>query len=390
MVERALYLNENMAIDKELLRPPYKSDWPRIPDDAEIERLTPHWKSDAGRHGTPEWARNRIRWSVMDDDFAYYVIGTNSSRYSSSWLDVRLDEEMWRSPEERLQVLLQNMSDAERLAYDEFKKAEDERFSGEVIIKFLESEDFDSKDEENGLRFDEETEQEIDADRARLLAALTEEHRLEMEQIWQADKPSGFDLSLVQRYIVWRVFDLGWTVERFGHFDSLTIGYSGRDAHKAERIGKKYQWIAYHEILAHLADNYQYRPDYDSGGQIFEGAWQEFLRDIDPSCTLTATRGGTGWSGHNPSWWARTPYEDWKEDASHQAWLDEKSDIPNVEELLRVTHPIDGTNWLVVDGVVSSGNNLILLMLSLTMIQGGRCGSVAKATSFTLPMLTSS
>ena len=33
-----------------------------------------------------------------------------------------------------------------------------------------------------------------------------------------------------------------------------------------------------------------------------------------------------------------------------RAWLDEKSDTPNVEELLRVTHPSDGTNWLVVDG----------------------------------------
>ena len=351
VVERTMHLNPNSTdFSEDLICPPYKSDWPRIPDDAEIELLTPHWNSNAGRHGTLEWARNRVRRSVMDDDFARYVIGTNSTHYSSSWLNIRLEEDMWRSPDVRLQVLLQDMSDAERLAYDEFKKAEDERFSGDLVIKFLEFEDSDSKDEEYVLRFDGETKQEIDADRARLLLALTEEHRSEMESIWQAEKPLGFDLSLVQRYIVWRIFDLGWTVNRFGHFDSLTIGYSGRDAHKAERIGKKYQWIAYHEILAHLADSYQYRPDYGSGGQIFEGTWQEFLRDIDPSCTLTAARGGTGWNGHNPSWWARPPYEGWKEDASHQAWLDEKSDIPNVEELLRVTHPSDGTNWLVVDG----------------------------------------
>ena len=351
VVERAMHLNPNSTdFKEELISLPYKSNWPRIPDDSEIELLTPHWNSDAGRHGTLEWARNRVRWSVMDDDFAHYVIGTNSSHYSSSWLNVGLEEDMWRSPDERLQILLQNMSNAERLAYDEFKKAEDERHKVDVVLMFLEFEDFDSKDEGNRLCFDEETKQDIETDRARLLLALTEEHRSELESIWQAEKPLGFDLSLVQRYIVWRVFDLGWTVNRFGHFDSLTIGYSGRDAHKAERIGKKYQWIAYHEILAHLADSYQYLPDYGSGRQIFEGTWQEFLRDIDPSCTLTATRGGTGWNGHNPSWWARTPYEAWKEDASHQAWLDEKSDIPNVEELLRVTHPSDGTNWLVVDG----------------------------------------
>jgi hypothetical protein len=29
----------------------------------------------------------------------------------------------------------------------------------------------------------------------------------------------------VQRYILWRVFNMGWTTERFGHFDETYIGY---------------------------------------------------------------------------------------------------------------------------------------------------------------------
>ena len=353
VVERALYLNENMAINEELLRPPYKSDWPRIPDESEIELLTPHWNSDEGKHGTLEWARNRIRWSVMEDDFAYYVIGTNSSRYSSSWLDVRLDEGKWQSPDERLQVLLQNMSDAERSAWDEFKDTKSEITSQFLLdLPFL----ITPLNEDGSTTIAEEAaderERQIENACIKMLSAMSDSNRSEINAILQAQSEGApsFDLRVIQRYIVWRVFDLGWTVDRFGHFDSLTIGYSGRAAHKAERMGKKYQWIAYHEMLAYLADNYQYRSEYDSGGQAFEGAWQDLLRDIDPSCTLTDTRGGTGWSGHNPSWWARATYEDWQEGASHQAWLDEKSDIPNVEELLRVAHPSDETNWLVVDG----------------------------------------
>ena len=50
-----------------------------------------------------------------------------------------------------------------------------------------------------------------------------------------------------------RVFELGWTSERFEEFDS-NLQSSGREANKAERIGKKYQWIAYHEMLAFVAD----------------------------------------------------------------------------------------------------------------------------------------
>ena len=72
-----------------------------------------------------------------------------------------------------------------------------------------------------------------------------------------------FDLSLAQRWILHRVFELGWTVERFGHFDRYIDYRDGRAAHKPERIGKKYQWLAYHEFLARVADNFEFR-----GGQL--------------------------------------------------------------------------------------------------------------------------
>ena len=73
VVERALYLNENMTVDEELLRPPYRSDWPDIPEKEALEGLTPHLDDGEGNWGNQEWARNRIRRSVMRDDFARYV-----------------------------------------------------------------------------------------------------------------------------------------------------------------------------------------------------------------------------------------------------------------------------------------------------------------------------
>ena len=109
-------------------------------------------------------------------------------------------------------------------------------------------------------------EQEREAAVTAFESVLTEEHARALEPVLNAmysndegKRPPRFDLRLIQRYVLWRVFDLGWTTERFGHFDRYTIRYQGREASKAERIGKKYQWIAYHEIKALVADHFQYR-----------------------------------------------------------------------------------------------------------------------------------
>ena len=92
VVECAIHLNpDSTDFNQELIHPPYKSNWPRIPDESEIERLTPRWNNEVDDWGHQEWARNSIRASVMDfGDFSRYIIGAdfNSSR-SSSWLDLR-------------------------------------------------------------------------------------------------------------------------------------------------------------------------------------------------------------------------------------------------------------------------------------------------------------
>ena len=190
-------------------------------------------------------------------------------------------------------------------------------------------------------------------------SVLTEEHTRALEPVLHAmysndegKRPHRFDLRLIQRYVLWRVFDLGWTTERFGHFDRSAIGYHGRGASKAERIGKKYQWIAYHEIMALVADHFQYREQFreEDGDQTYDGPWQDDLRDIDPSCTLRARSGGTSWEGHTPAWWAAAQYENWGDPSSPQEWVLRYDDLPKVEDLLSISHPDDGFRWLNVEG----------------------------------------
>ena len=151
------------------------------------------------------------------------------------------------------------------------------------------------------------------------------------------------------------MFELGWTTERFGRFDRFSVGQNGREASKAERIGKKYQWIAYHEILALVSDRYQYRESLrdEEGDQAYEGPWQGHFRDIDPSCTLRCLPGGTSWDGHAVSWWGSTRYDAWGDPGNPQDWILNTADLPAVEELLVVSDSADRSLWVNGHGFFS-------------------------------------
>ena len=366
VIERAIFLGSDIEFDETLVRPPYKSAWPCIPGEDILGALTPQWDTGARDGGDLEWTRNRIRSSVMSDDFASYVIRTN---FSSNWLSVRLDDDQWQSPQERTDALRVTLSESELFALEEFENAQS-RYpivttfvtadGKEINTTRLRNAGGDNSRAES-LHLEEDFRQfEIDLERTwrALRSVFTDDHLAELDAIVREEKDvearhgPRFDLKIVQRYILWRVFDLGWTVERFGRFDQFQVSHRGREAAKAERIGKKYQWIAYHEILAYISDRYQYRTLFaeDEGGRRYEGPWQESLRDIDPSITVTSTPGGTSWGAHKPSWWAKALYESWDDGLSKSQWLSNTKDIPKVEELLKTIRPSDGTSWLNVNG----------------------------------------
>ena len=342
VVERAICLGAEIPVNVSLVRPPYKSAWPDMPGEEVIEELTPNWDQGAWADRDLEWSRNRIRESVIGgflNDFARYVIGTESTPL---WLSLRLDEDPWQSPEERTEVLLSELNEAERGALAKFQK-----FENEPRLIFNAS---------RGWYSDEGHEQNLESARLLLMSTLTENHRSEMESILQAKAsgPPRFDVRAIQRYVLWRVFDLGWTIERFGAFDRFFIGYHGRSADKPERMGKKYQWIAYHEILAYLSDHFQYRqPSFnDVGDRRYEGPWQLHVRDIDPSCTVRSSPGGTSWGSHKVAWWGNAEYSAWADELSHQNWLALETDIPKVDDLLQFVRPNEGGHWVNLCGHV--------------------------------------
>ncbi|WP_419923432.1 hypothetical protein [Candidatus Poriferisodalis sp.] len=92
VIERAQRLGAGIAVDSSLVVPPYRSDWPRIPNDSEMERLDPPIRQDPPELTKTQRAHRRIAFSVMHWDFARYVIGTNSASDSHHWLSVPITE----------------------------------------------------------------------------------------------------------------------------------------------------------------------------------------------------------------------------------------------------------------------------------------------------------
>ena len=236
-------------------------------------------------------------------DFGRYVIGERSN-----WLSLRLDEERWQSPDSRLESLVTTFNAEERSAWEEYRKAE-EVIRAQRVIRIVVHDSTGEQIQTLGTEpvvpgaeralAEEKCRSALEGLRSVLKPGKLAEFNYILEQKSQNRVVSAprFDSELIKRYVLWRVYDLGWTTERFGQFDKSVDWGHAREASKAERIGKKYQWIAYHEILACIADHYQYIGWFgeNEGVQSYSGPWQEYLRDLDPSCTIRAIPGGTSW-----------------------------------------------------------------------------------------------
>ena len=364
IVEHALDLNCEIEVDAENIRPPYDSEWPAIPTEEEIKKYDRKGATFHGDEG--EWSHQRIYFSVMGDDFARYVIGTD---HSSNWLSIPLSEPLWMSNEEKLSSFIDGFSEKKQELWDTFDEARRAYKAASVSITFAAPGEAD--DDNNSTDGEKTADIELKADTEEkdrlekgkedaweaLATKVTDEERqkirelLELAESDRSREAPTFDLSKAQRWILKRVFELGWTQERFGYFDRY-FGHQrrgGRAAKKPERIGKKYQWIAYHEFMALLCDHYQYREGYSEPYRTYEGPWQKYIRDIDPSCVLKEKSGGTSFHSHDESWWGPSSGVSWTEWNDAETWLHHAQDLPNIASFITVQHPEDDTEWINAD-----------------------------------------
>ncbi len=352
VVELALCYDTELGIKISKMRPPHISDWPSsTPSLAEAKKK--HEIPYRERMSDSEKAQNVLVYSVTDfSDFARYIIGTNFGH--SNWSSRRLGVPRPPTNRERYDAFFASLDSGQKEAWDKFERVKNRvtRFSvgplenDRLTIRWGSSESsvfqkaLDLAEERflGTLGYAKRTEFET------LIRPFVEDSRLLHEKDF-------FDLSSAQAFILETVFALGWDRELLGQFDFGVDRYGpiSRTEHKPERLGKKYQWIAYRELLARVSDNFEFAGGFTGEAKEYTGAWQiSHARDIDPSCVLKKT-GHEGWGTHTKTWWFPYDYSGWDNPVDDVEWLKCREDLPNFERLIEIEDP-QSNNWIVLKG----------------------------------------
>ena len=157
---------------------------------------------------------------------------------------------------------------------------------------------------------------------------------------------------MAQRWIFNRVVELGYNPIIHGQFDKNVNSYiSDRREHKSERIGKKYQWIAYHEFMALVSDHFEFKGDnWNESSEKYKGPWTPYVRDIDPSFILQNDR-HLRKSAVFSNWKKNySQYDAWEKVESDINWIKTNNDLPSPKNIIQMLDD-EHREWLVLQGI---------------------------------------
>lgn len=366
-------------LDLSCVRPPYRSNWRVLPSHADLRECLPNRAQGGYDSGSPIWSHNAIGHSIERGDFGRYVVESTFR----DWLSVTLDESEWdprREIGQEIDAIVDELTEDERSSWEEVfrgftielerqpshfdrllmsvaasvaARAPDEDSDGEAAARMasLTSATLSERpvaDYDSSSVFDEiygRIRDVIEGSRAETLIALLRARAKGHTIVTRPTLP----IDPIKRLILHRVFDLGWSVSRFGEFDRFIARETTEEPGKAERIGKKYQWIAYHEAVARVADRFQYSDDNATTPVVgaFAGPWQFLGRDIDPSCTL---RSLPNWKKDEPRrcWWKPAACSGLDSGVAYEDWIQSTHDVPPIESVIHLQDS-DGVGWLNMD-----------------------------------------
>jgi hypothetical protein len=352
-VEYALSIGCQIDAIDSRIRPPYRSD--------AVQSDLPAWKQLAQQYRSIGYMSITGSLDPSNGDFARYVLRTDSHGVGlHTWTDQpdpfteyrRLNDEVPKLPSP-LAARWFDFVHGDLLARPQAREqAEDRKPADEGI-------DSISRVEENAQKASDGKDlqhEHVSLALEAFLSTISSEEAALIAEHEQAVRARDFALraanamwhsqclesDFASRWILTRVVELGWTPERFSAFDDA-IRRAGRSAQKAERIGKKYQWLAYHELAARILDHRSYRHDSTDGSQAYEGPWQNDMRDIDPTFLAKEVISN---SDDGVRWWV--PVEDPLRpvaDLEDRVWLNDKDSIPDFAPLLSVGRVSSSSSW---------------------------------------------
>lgn len=152
------------------------------------------------------------------------------------------------------------------------------------------------------------------------------------------DKDREIDLSDIQEMTAQKIKDMGWN-DDLGKYDNNRYS-KNRHENLTERLGKKYQWIAYHDILGELTDHCRMKDRWEKPYKAYEHNYPWYTENVnyfDPSLQEMVQSVGKLDFASPFGLEARDAY----------GWVKDDAAVPNVSFLFKDQ---DGVEWIRMYG----------------------------------------
>jgi len=160
--------------------------------------------------------------------------------------------------------------------------------------------------------------------------------------IWDIKNITIQDLSNLAIKMIFE--EIGYDINSHGKFDMYIVYEYGPGRGRpswAERLGKKYQWIALHRLVGMVSDNFKIKED--SWKKPIHDFYGLELKDIDPTILIRKT-----FTSKRKSWWSPVEYDfERYRNISDSKWLG-INDFPDSSKMLLVKDPKSGKEYYVL------------------------------------------
>lgn len=283
VVEVALFRTLNIKVSVKKVRPPYSSCLPeQFPAEKEVRKYkVPEESSKFKENKVIFGAQNTISSSVLLWDFNSYVVVPAISKFCLIKLNDKIFFDSFRKRLsknlKKLLIQFENSLIHREFMYSVKEKSLNDEERMKIIVDFCQR-------LESGIEglLENKQKEEFKNRVAPYLISIAKSSSSQSDEM---------DCHAIARWILQRVFELGWSPELHGSFDHSNLDserFHHRYGGRTERIGKKYQWIAFHEILARLADNHLIKNSWNEKPKSYNSLLEDidFIRDIDPSLPI--------------------------------------------------------------------------------------------------------
>ena len=343
IIEYASYKEGMASVNMRKVRPPYSSTLPKWPTDDEVEFL--HVSYDAPDYKERQGPEQNLIWKSVKGglaDFWNKLVSSDIERF----YPISIAEE--KEFDKALRLFKGNMKELAK-CISEGKAA--------LIINGQKGSKNTSKSDKIFELVCDETEKLMSEEQIKALYDVLipfKVKELPLKKLYYCRFPTDG----VRNWLVKRAYDLGFDVELHGRYDRFAKNWTFRKSDdRIDRVGKKYQWIAFHEIMGILADNFKFENDYvneGSGGyELFHGTWQSFLRNINPSMisramVVDSELSDNGIETEDKKWYRDEKYDNWDYTGSDEAWTSLLRDLPDPVSMIQKEDDC-GIEWLTLN-----------------------------------------